>query len=170
MQESVAQGRVEYIPSDARLEGVIWTGLRKVLPKRPELVERGKRLSRVKIATTYEVYLATILAHNFDPADYQAVLLELQSNPDTFFRRDWHMRGRRELEIAAWELAAAYQEMRRESIPVYRTANRFNCERCDFREPCQLAQKGGHIDTILRTAFSVRDQTLDDVTEEAMLS
>lgn len=69
-----------------RVAGVIYDVARKKIPREPELLKDGSRLSKAKIDTTREVFLGAILHHGFNPDDYADVLEQASRN--VFFARE----------------------------------------------------------------------------------
>lgn len=59
----------------------------KKYPDEPKLLVSGKGLSKAKITTTYDMYYATILKHNFNPDDYTDILMRIKNTPCELFQR-----------------------------------------------------------------------------------
>src|SRR5690606_22681189 len=67
-------------------DGVAWNYILKKPPGVPELLKSGE-LSKRKIMTTPEIYMAEIKRHKLDPKDYADILKQLEENEDKFFHR-----------------------------------------------------------------------------------
>ena len=70
-----------------RVRGVIYNELRKKLPHRPKLLNRGVLSLDKSQETTHDIYLQTILDEGFDPKPYTDFLAYLKEYPKEFFRR-----------------------------------------------------------------------------------
>ena len=169
-------GREEDLPIDQQFDMYFWTVLNlfrdqglKVplaygvlnminprLPSVPELLKNGKSLSKDKrIFTTEEVYLEAIKAHEFDPADYSEVLMDLRDRPRPFFKRIKVFRTPEQLERFEAELRDAVLDMIN-CRNIYRNAN-YLCKRdCPYHQLCVLDMKGGDVTEYIATQFKRR--------------
>ncbi len=116
------------------ITGVIYNALRKSVPRVPPLLKPAKPtknnpnpvstgLSRAKIDTTRDMYLATILANGFDPGDYTDILNDLAGK--RFFARDYYPITDRELDDwiidhGHWTLSVLADSKRPLSSPPHR--------------------------------------------------
>jgi hypothetical protein len=76
------------VKAPLQIAGVIYNVARKKLPRVPELLKDGKRLSKAAIDTTREVFLKAILDNGLSPDLYADKLEELKSV--TFFEREFY--------------------------------------------------------------------------------
>lgn len=159
---------------DLEVEGVMYTILRKKVPRRPALLVSGE-LSRARnIDTTYEVYLDTIREHGLDPEDYQDVLEVLKEKGNTFFIREPVRRTKKEIEEFGERLYSIVREMLDPKLPIYPSPEPLKCRTCQFKPVCIALAEGQDVDFILQTQYKRRDTTdsftvLDDALTDITL-
>lgn len=140
------------ITAPVAVVGVIYNAIRKAVPRVPPLLKPkpatrnnphpvSEGLSRAKIDTTRDMYLATILANGFDPGAYADILADLESK--RFFGRQHYPITDRELDgwivdHARWALeTAARTKLPIDEPPPMQTSlcNDFH-RRCEFASLC----------------------------------
>lgn len=124
--------------------GAIYNQLRKKVPAEPMLLKDGKRLSKDKsIDTTPEIYRAAIKANNFDEADYEEFLHNLEGNE--FFRREYIARSEYELTHFATNLKEELREMKKPNLPLYPNPGRDCSWGCSYKMLCLCENTGGDL-------------------------
>lgn len=139
--------------------GMIYDYVRDRVPAKPQLLKNGKGLSKAQIDTDYDTYLATILEHGFDPADYEDKLNDLSLNARPYFER-WQVpksdeRLRQELKnIQAITERSIYPK------EYYaRSLDRFSCSwDCEYKNLCLIELEGGDPSLELKANFVVRKE------------
>jgi len=138
-------------------EGALYNVLRKKLPTVPRLIQNGTRLSKDKsIDTTYEVYLAEIEKHGFDPEEYSDILQHLQEKEQTFFQREKVRRNQTELATAGAMLRFEGVDMLNAPF-IYPNAT-WDCRwDCDFVSVCKAMNRGDDWQYLIETMYQKRD-------------
>lgn len=77
--------------------GVYYNVIRKAVPRVPALLKDGKTSKDSRCDTTAEVYEATLIERDQDPADYAEILETLRAKGDTFHYREAVYRNADEL-------------------------------------------------------------------------
>ncbi|UKM63136.1 PD-(D/E)XK nuclease superfamily [Weizmannia phage Youna2] len=151
---------------DIPVEGVIYNGLRKKAPSIPPLLKNGKGLSKNKnIDTTYDVYLAEILKHGFDPADYKDILDILKAKGNKFFRREYVRRTPEEVQTVKEQIFYEACDML-EAEHMYPNPTRDCSWDCDFYEVCVMMQNKGDVEPILADMYEPRTAEEDEFEEK----
>lgn len=141
--------------------GAIVNGIKLKMPKKPDVLKSGDRLSKAKIETDYETYLQAILENGFDPADYTEQLERLSLIPDPFMRTEWIDRGREHLRNIEEELYWISREVRQSlklgSFTRTRSTGRCGWD-CEYKELCLASLKGGDIQGIIEDNFTTEEE------------
>ena len=145
--------------------GVIYNAIRKTVPRVPPLLKgRATKanpnppspgLSRAKIDTTRDVYLATILANGFDPGEYADILADLERK--RFFGREQYSITEAELDRwivdhARWVLEAK----RMSQLPVEEPPPRQVTLCMEWHRPCQFVSLCVEDGTEARRSYRVK--------------
>ena len=140
-----------------KFEGALYNVLRKKLPTVPKLVYQGKQLSKAKnIDTTYEVYMAEIEKHGFDPEDYKNILEHLQNKPNTFFQREKVRRNQHEIAIAGIMLYMEGIDMLND--PYIYPNPTWDCRwKCDFKDLCKAINRNDDVEWMKNAMFQKRE-------------
>lgn len=150
---------------DEIIIGAMFNVVRLKLPAKPEPIKSGKRLSKAKITTDYQTYYNAILEHDFDPKDYQKMLMKLEHQKSPFFQRGWIDRDDFEITQIGRELQQVAFEIPKTSNDI-RTRNTGQCSwDCDYKDLCLTEKKGGDIEAIVDEYFEYSDWVEDDESE-----
>jgi CRISPR/Cas system-associated exonuclease Cas4 (RecB family) len=127
------------------IQGVVYTLVRKSLPKTPELLKSGVLSKSIKngeyFNTSAEWYLQTIRTVHPDwtnaqiTEEYGEVLQKLLTNPNNYFERTIIRYSEEQLNAFSKELKAIVKEMLRPSVLIYPSPSHA-CNYCNFRSPC----------------------------------
>ena len=142
---------------DFPVAGVLYNVLRKKLPTKPKVLKNGKLSTSASIATTYQAYLQTVLAHGLDPMDYDEHLTYLEAQSNEFFHREHVTRSKHQLAVALYELEEVAEDMSQvERISLYASRTR-DCEwQCQFLAPCQMMDDGWDFKAYLEENYKNR--------------
>ena len=147
---------------DVKVEGMLYTILRKKVPRKPAPLISGGFSKAKNIDTTYEVYLATLQEANEDPKAYQEVLDTLKEKGNTFFVREAVYRTEGEITSFESTLRNILRDMLSEDLSVYPAPEPLKCRSCQFKPACLALAEGRDVNFILQTLF--RKRTMDDFT------
>jgi len=147
-----------------RLDGVMWDYIRSKPPQIPEETKKGE-LSRRKIDTLYEVYLAEIEERGLNPEDYQEILEDLKGREDTFFRRIYLPPSERLVGPLIKDFIESGYEIYYLGDSKIRTPS-WNCPRCAFYQLCQAELQDLDVDYILKKEYKERRGKNDKEKEE----
>jgi hypothetical protein len=126
------------------IAGTLYNGLRKKLPSVPPLLKDGKAISRAAIDSTHGIYLAEILRHGFNPADYRDILANLEAKGNSFFVRTPVPRSPHEMEHFGKFIAQVHDRMVREPLKTFMYNPTMDCGWwCGYRDLCQMRTFGG---------------------------
>jgi hypothetical protein len=146
--------------------GVFTTGsdriqIKNSVSKVPTLNKDGS-MSRTDIASTWDVYKATLKANKLDPKDYEEMKEKLDA-------KEWQRRSPvylNPLEAnAIWEtvvvpVARRIAMMKEHDLPALRTGyGGFRCPRCWMREWCLAEVRGHSTESIALTQFRKREKS-----------
>lgn len=135
--------------------GAIYNQIRKSIPRRPMLLKSGDRLSVDKsIDTTYDIYLAAILEHGFDPANYTALLENLKKN--RFICREVIPHNSIELQNFEVQCGQEIEDIRSELTFRYPNKTHDCAWRCSFKGLCQAQDEGGDVPALIDFNFHAR--------------
>jgi len=145
------------VPETATVKGVLYNGLRKAVPTTPPLADDGKSLLRdARIATTYELYLASIREHDFSPSDYADVLVKLKLRGNRYFYREWIQRSAEELTRLERRLTSQFRAMSNPEVALLPSPT-WDCYwRCPYFSLCVAENTGKDYDEIKRTQYAPR--------------
>jgi len=132
---------------DLEVEGVMYTILRKKVPRRPSLLTSGGLSKARNIDTTYEVYLNEVRKHNLDPSDYTEILGYLKEKGNTFFIREHVIRTKQEIEEFGERLSTIASEMLDPELAIYPAPEAFKCRLCQFKPVCLAYAEGQDVQT-----------------------
>lgn len=132
------------------VQEVLYTALRKVYPKPPNLTSRGfPSLDRSKESTTAQMFNECIQNeglvdwfHNDEKAQnyYDYLLAE---GDKVFIQRDQAIRNPHQIKVAYEELQMVAKEMLNPKVHVYKHPSGMSyCTRCAFRAPCLAVDDG----------------------------
>jgi len=154
----VTQGQIPEIPTDSRVVGVLYNGLKKALPKPPKVLVSGG-LSKDKTALadcTYALYLQAIQELQLSPEPYQEILSMLRARGNPFFYREYILRQRSEIEQTYKMLLAAAADLFREDLQIYPTPKDDCSWYCEYYELCKCETVGGDYESLKRMNFTQR--------------
>lgn len=145
--ESLGIGKSE------KVSGVLYNGLRKKAPTKPQRLKSGGLSKAKSIDTTYHVYRQAVLDAGLNLADYADILGHLESKENDFFLRFELRRTQQELVMAYQRLIIEIQEMIRPDVAIYPNPTHDCIYRCPFKELCLIENFGGNIDAAIETSF-----------------
>ena len=149
--------------------GIMWDYVRSKPPVVPELLKKGGLSKRKNIDTTYEVYLAAIKEHKFDPADYKEILDDLKHRPDSFYRRIYLPPPKSLVKSLLEDLKQTAREIEAlGEVSRIRTITR-DCGWCDYYSLCQAELRGLDTDFIRQKEYQERrdeNESKEKVIEE----
>lgn len=129
-----------------KLNGTATYQIRAAVPKDPKVNKNGS-ISRAACATNWETYERAVLSAGLDPYDY----IEMKDKFSDFQRLDFTYRTEKEVE-SLWEgVMSTVADLSRDSLPVYRSMNTFNCRGCAYKEHCMESLRGGDVEFIEKT-------------------
>lgn len=140
--------------------GSICHNVRSNPPKIPSLNKNGS-MSKAKIATTWEVYRETLLAHGLDPADYEEDMKPKLAEV-VFERWDKAFRGEAEIN-AVWNdvIVPASQAISRKHKKIWRALNYMACNGCSMRELCLAELRGYDTEWLLATDYIDKNNPIE---------
>lgn len=159
----------QVLPLDRPISGVIYNGLRKTVPKQPELLKKGGLSKNKSQNTTYDLYLRAIKEHGLDPAEYRDILDHLLEQDHVtattistkFFQRQKVKRSREEIaSIAADIYCEAIDMIQAENF--YPNPTRDCCWDCDFYEVCRGLYNREDVDYLLDNLYEARPDEEDE--------
>lgn len=126
-----------------RVEGIIYDGISKKLPKRPELLANGQ-LSRAQITTTAALYREAIQQYGLSEDDYLPTLLKLEAkerSPENgFFLRHKIRFADSTLDQFESDLVDIARAMQDVNVKLYPTPKWEGCWDCSFKDLCLATQ------------------------------
>lgn len=141
------------------VRGSYYNQIRKSVPREPGPLKNGLSLSKNKnILTDKETYMAAILRHGFDIADYEDFLRELPEKE--FFRREKVVRSHGQLLTIQENLQAEARDMTYKNVEMYPNFRPMDCPRCDFTTLCHTEQSKGDVEMTKKHLYRV----VDDIT------
>jgi hypothetical protein len=151
-----------------RMEGILYTLLRKKIPTSPARLASGFLSQNMSIDTTAQAYLDAIKAQHGEQATpefirehYGAILEDLLRRPSTYFARTGIKRTQAELEAVERNLWAVVLEMLSPTMVPYPSAG-MHCNYCTFREPCIQMNLEQDYEATLATAYQQRQLRLSE--------
>jgi hypothetical protein len=134
------------------IAGVIFQDIRKKVPEKPRVLKSGELSKDKSQNTTAQLYRATISELGLDPTRYSEHLAWLADNEQEYFRRIQVDRNSTELDITGLHVLNEALDMFGEPR-IYPNPDAFNCNGCQFKEPCVMRQDGSdwkwHLDNSL---------------------
>lgn len=138
------------------MRGVVYNEIRTKPPSIPKLIKTGG-LSKARIDTTAEVYMAEIRKHDLDPSDYTDILQRLmRTKSDAFFRRTPLPKDPPVLKQMVKELSWSVNEMNRaiKKNQFPRTYDKNQCKwDCEFSDICLAELYGGDPEPLIKQGF-----------------
>lgn len=129
--------------------GAIKYQIRAQVPRQPEMTKK-KQMSRQRIATTWPIYKAALLAHGLDPKDYR----EMEQKLDVeFFRVDRLYRNDFVISSIWDDIILPLGQLFVKSKTQVRHMHFMNCNGCWAREFCLAELRGEDTDFLLETAY-----------------
>jgi hypothetical protein len=130
----------------------IYNQLRKSVPKVPQPLKDGTRLSKQNIDTTWQIYKEAIKEHGFKVKDYHDMEKKLKGN--VFFTRTEAPRTIVELQNFEKMLVAEVREMCSPKT-VYYPHQDWDCTwRCDFTALCKCESEGGDVEGLSGSLYT----------------
>lgn len=144
-----------------KLEGILYNIMRKKLPRKPELLKAGGFSVAKNIDTTWQTYMATLVAHYGSveaiPMDkYKDILVTLHEKGNNFFVRERVRRNRFEIENAGVQIYEELTDMTRDDLHLYRNPTRDCMWDCDFRSVCLCMSDGSDYQYLLDSCYKYR--------------
>ena len=118
-----------------KIEGVIYSVLRKKIPVKPEILKKGGLSLRKDIDTTYDIYLNAIKEKNLEIDPYRQMLAILHNKGNTFVMREMVLRNQREKNECEERLYTLCKTLNTDA-PVYKCPDRDCTWKCDYRSLC----------------------------------
>ncbi|MEQ1675049.1 MAG: PD-(D/E)XK nuclease family protein [Chitinophagaceae bacterium] len=123
------------------VSGVGFNILKKSAPDEPELVYKGKALSKAKHqSTTKELYNKAIERYGFDPNDYAEFLASYEE--PTYFHREEVIKFDTDLRMIEKFIAWEAMDIINKETKIYPNPNELNCKYCAFQAPCKIRHSG----------------------------
>jgi hypothetical protein len=117
------------------VQGVLYTILRKAVPRLPDLLKNGTLTRDKRIDTTYNVYLQAIRDNNQNESNYIEILDILKNKGNTFIKREIVLRNEKEKRECEGRLYILAKTLSVEP-PIYKCPSRDCLWKCDFRGLC----------------------------------
>ncbi len=136
--------------------GILTTGsikfqIRAELPREPELLKSGKALSRARIATTWDLYKATLEKYGFDVAEYEEEMKPKLDVP--FFRVDRLYRNQFYLNNVWTKVIMPLGKLWAKSKTHVRHMHFMNCNGCWARDFCMAELHDEDTSFLLQTTY-----------------
>lgn len=144
--------------------GFVYHEQKKAMAEEPEPLKRpykGALFSQNKQKTyDYEVYKKTVEEN--DPQGFAAGLYDeyiqyLKEN-NVFYKRHTITRNESELKAAGVQIAWEAEEITNPKLRIYKSAGRFSCGFCAFKEPCLAIDRGEDYLYTLESLFDKREK------------
>lgn len=136
--------------------GIIWDYIITKPPTKPQLVDKGRRLSKRKINTDLHTFIRAIKEYGLDPKDYRDDIIRLKERGSEFLRRDRVPVTKKVVNQLVKELVYTADEIERGFKPV-RTIGR-HCDWCQFQSLCVTELYGGDAKMVKRTQYERREE------------
>lgn len=140
----------------APIDSVVWNYIRSHVPGTPELLQKGDKLSRKALDTTWHAYQTEIQRHGFDEDDYADMREKLIDRELTSYFPRSEMPLVQDVEIllrdylvTAEEIKARYPKFVARTLQPIRNIGR-QCDFCPFNRLCDAAITGGD-ETFIRS-------------------
>lgn len=154
----IANGALEHfgIPRHVRLSGLLYNGLRKKVPRYPQLLKSGGLSKAKNQDTTYEVYRAALKDEGLCENDYADILDFLKGKGNRFFKRHIVVVTETDQQLAMERLWHEHREMSQHPT-IYHTPS-YDCAwRCPFVPLCIAENAGADRDYLLETQYEQAD-------------
>jgi CRISPR/Cas system-associated exonuclease Cas4 (RecB family) len=162
---NAAKGQAKEMNLDLQMSAYLWASRKlgyktkgvlrltafKILPKKPEMTQKG-RLSKRRITTTHEMYMQAIVENELNPDDYIEKLDELLDQENPCFALKPFEKAEAELRVVERRLYNTYRQM---SSPVIYPNEGMFCRNCWFLEPCLAMNQGLDFEWLLEEDYHV---------------
>jgi hypothetical protein len=146
----------------SRIQGIIYTIMRKKSPIIPARLKSGLLSQAASMDTTYDWYMKCI--HNTHPdwdqelidENYGAFLEKLRYEDNTYFMRFQVQRTPTQIANFVRDLKIVCREMASIKTPIYPAPGSMNCNFCSFVQPCLALFSGHDPDLYLKSNFHKR--------------
>lgn len=151
--------------------GFIYHEQKKAMAEEPEPLKRpykGALYSQNRQKTyDYEVYKTTVSEN--DPQGFAAGLYDeyiqfLEEN-NVFYKRHTIHRNEEELKAAGIQIAWEAEEITNSNLRIYKSAGRYSCGFCAFKEPCLAKDRGEDYLYTLESLFEKRQKLYYETAE-----
>lgn len=151
--------------------GFVYHEQKKAMAEEPEPLKRpykGALYSQNKQNTyDYEVYKRTVEEN--DPQGFAAGLYDdyiqhLKDN-NIFYKRHTITRNEHELQAAGIAISYEAEEITNPKLRIYKSAGRFSCGYCAFKEPCLAIDRGEDYMYTLESLFDKREKLYYETAE-----
>jgi len=140
---------------DLDVQGVLYTFMRKKLPTVPNLLKSG-RLTKRKLATTFDTYLQAIRDHGLDPKDYENYLRGLREQDSPFFTRFTMPKSKARIRRFEKDLKRTVDIMLNDPV-IYPSPTRWSCPRCPYSDLCKMYLHGRSIKPLVEAHYTQRE-------------
>lgn len=115
--------------------GVVYTVLRKAIPKEPRILKSGDLSKDKSQGTTYDMYWAEIMKRGLNPADYTEILEALRSKENSYIYREDVIRNAQQKKDTASRLYTLASTMCT-NAPIWKCPSRDCGWKCPYRSLC----------------------------------
>lgn len=152
--------------------GFVYHEQKKAMAEEPEPLKRpykGALYSQNKQKDyDYEVYKKTVEEN--DPSGFQAGVYDeyleyLKEYGGVYYKRHTITRNEHELRAAGIAIAYEAEEMTNQNLRIYKSAGRFSCGNCAFKEPCLAIDRGEDYLYTLESLFEKRTKLYYETAE-----
>jgi 6-pyruvoyl-tetrahydropterin synthase len=162
-----------HVSTGENIAGAVYNQLKKKIPEKPMVLQNGTLSKNKQQSTTPDLYREAIEESGLNPADYKEMLEFLEAN-NTFYRREYILRGPQELEAFTIGLSVEYYEMLlAQQIPslCYRSLTR-DCGWCTYRLLCkaEASDTPQQAKDLQEALFYVKEDTSADSQYDDLLS
>lgn len=140
------------------ITGVLWNYLTTTIPKTPQILKDGSRLSKRKIKTDAYTFIKAIQKYGLDPEDYRDDIIRLKRRSSDYFRRvpapivdDVVVRLVQEGVLAADRL----EELERGATPLRNIGRQ--CDWCSYEDLCIVDLYGGNSRPLIKAKYTKED-------------
>lgn len=146
------------------VDKVVYSEWRKDVPHPPKLLKSGLLSQNKAQATTVEMYKAEIKRLGHNPAWYEDFLPRLKEKETVYFRRTPVDRSDTELNNIEWNICAEAIDMLNDPL-IYPNPDRWNCNGCQFQQPCIMKQDGSDWQWHLEKSglYTLREQLPEEI-------
>lgn len=141
------------IQSGFNIVGTIYNQIKAKRFEVPDIITKGRALSKAKKYIDWETYARWVLAYGFDISDYMD--MEEKCQPETS-RRHYIYRSKDEINRFGRLLAEKTGIIKSLDVRSYMNESSFNCNTCLFKPLCIETMKGGDVEGLIHSNYMIK--------------